>query len=334
MRYTPKREASLSKTKTALIIIGLGLLLGSTVVWTKLLTEHMTTMQIVSMRIVLGALTMFALLAVKGELRRPSLALLGGAALLGMFDSAVPYMLMAFGARQLAAGLGSVLMATAPLFTTAFATVMDREERLSVTRLSALVLGFLGVMIIVAPNGATVSNGFRLGHAAFLAASVTLGATTVFGRRLLRTSHALELSAWKLAGASVLVVPIMLATDGVPDTSALNVEPLLAMLFVGVVSTGFARMAYLWASGVVGSARISLVAYVMPGAGLLTAWLVLGEQPAPTIIAGLALVFLSIFGVMPSARRAPQETARVLARDGEARDADTTRLQRGQQALC
>jgi len=305
MWHTPKREASLSKTKTALVIVGLGLLLGSTIVWTKLLTENMSTMQIVSSRIVLGALTMFALLALKGELRMPSRALLGGATLLGLFDSAVPYMLMAFGARQIEAGLGSVLMATAPLFTTAFAAVLAREERLSVVRLSALVLGLLGVVIIVAPNAHSVSNGLQLGHAVFLAASVTLGATTVFGRRLLQTSHALEVSAWKLAGASALVVPVMLATDGVPNASALDTEPLLAMLFVGVVSTGFARMAYLWASGVIGSTRISLVAYVMPGAGLLMAGLVLGERPAPAIIAGLALVLVSIAGVMPSAREAP-----------------------------
>ena len=155
MRYPPKRDASLSKTKTALVIIGLGVLLGSTVVWTKLLTEYMTTMQIVSARIVLGSLTMFALLAVRGEFGRPSRALLGGAVLLGIFDSAVPYMFMAFGARRLEAGLGAVLIATMPLFTTAFAAVLAREERLSVTKLSALVVGFLGVVIIVAPNGST-----------------------------------------------------------------------------------------------------------------------------------------------------------------------------------
>jgi drug/metabolite transporter (DMT)-like permease len=308
MRHRPKIRASLRNTP--LIIIGLGALLGSTIVWTKLLTEYMTTTQIVSSRIVLASLTMFTLLAVRGELRRPCWALLRGAVLLGMFDSVIPYVLMTFGARQVEAGLGAVLMATMPLFTTMFAVVLAREESLSVAKLGALVVGFFGVMIMAAPMGLGVGNGLQSGPAAFVAASITLGASTVYGRRLLAEAQALEVSAWKLAGASVLVVPVTLVIDGTPDASAFAAGPLLAMLFVGVVSTGFGRMAYLWASGIIGSTSVSLVTYVMPGAGLIVARLVLGEQPAPTTIVGLALIFVSLAGVMPSAREELTKKAR------------------------
>jgi drug/metabolite transporter (DMT)-like permease len=302
---------SIAKTRSPLVIIGLGALLGSTSVWTKLLTEYMTTMQIVTSRVALASLTMFALLAVRGELRRPSWALLRGAVLLSVFDSLVPYTLMAFGARQVEAGLGAVLIATMPLFTTVFAVLLFREERLSATKLGALAVGFVGVVIIAAPKGLSVSStGLQSGIAAFLAASVSLGASTVYGRRLLKEARALEVSAWKLAGASVLVVPVMLVKDGTPDASAFAAGPLLAMLFVGVVSTGLARMAYLWASGVIGSTSVSLVTYVMPGAGLIMARLVLGEQPAPTTIAGLALIFVSLTGVMPSAHLATRWPSR------------------------
>jgi len=290
-----------AKGKSPFIIIGLGTLMGSSIVWTKVLTEYMTTVQIVSTRIVLASLTMFALAAVRGELRRPSLKLLRGAALLGLFDSLVPYLLMALGARQVAAGLGAVLLATMPLFTAVFAAVPAREERLSVMKVAALIVGFLGVVIIAAPQH-LVGHGLEPGHAAFLVASVALGASTVYGRRLLAGAPALEVSAWKLAGASVLVVPVMLATDGLPDASAFATQPLLAMLFVGIVSTGFARMIYLWASGVIGSTSISLVTYVVPSIGLIVAWLVLGERPAPTTVAGLVLIFVSIAGVMAGAR--------------------------------
>jgi drug/metabolite transporter (DMT)-like permease len=316
----PRRETSemnvtsIARTKPALVIISLGALLGSTVVWTKLLTEYMTATQIVSARIVLATLTMFVLLAVRGELRRPGWALLRAAVLLGVFDSVVPYMLMAFAARQVEAGLGTVLIATMPLFTTLFSVVHAREERLSGTKLGALVIGFAGVMIIGAPAFLGVSNGLHSGHAAFLAASATLGASTVYGRRLLKEASALEVSAWKLAGASALVVPIMLVRDGMPDASMFAARPMLAMLIVGVVSTGFARMAYLWASGIIGSTSISLVTYVMPGAGLVMAWLVLGEQPAPTTIAGLALIFASLAGVMPDARDELRRKAREVRR--------------------
>jgi drug/metabolite transporter (DMT)-like permease len=299
-----------AKTRTPVIIIGLGALLGSTIVWTKLLTEYMTTTQIVSTRVVMASVTMIALLAIRGELRRPCSKVLRGAAILGVFDSVVPYLLMAFGASQVDAGLGSVLIATMPLFTTVFAVVLAREERLSLAKAAALMVGFVGVTIIAAPKGLSLSHGLQPGHAAFLAASLTLGASTVYGRRLLKEAPALELSAWKLVAAAVVVVPVMFVVDGAPEASAFSLKPLLAMVFVGAVSTGLARMGYLWASGVIGSSSISLVTYVMPGAGLTMAWLVLGEQPAPTTLAGLALIFLSIGGVMPAFREELGEKAR------------------------
>jgi len=293
---------AIATTRTPLVITGLGTLLGSTIVWTKVLTGHMTTMQIVSSRIVLAALTMFALLAVRGELRRPGRQLLRRAVLLGICDSLVPYALMAFGARRVDAGLGAVLIATIPLFTAIFAVVSAREERLSGTRIGALMTGFAGVAIVAAPNGLVLGSGSPAAVAAFLAAAVALAASTVYGRRLLTEAPALEVSAWKLAGASVLVVPVMLVIDGPPAASAFAPGPLLVMLFAGVVSTGLGRMALLWASGVIGSTSASLVTYVMPGAGLITAWLVLGERPAPATVTGLALIVLSLSGVITVTR--------------------------------
>ena len=287
-----------ANAKTPAIVVGLGTLLGSSVVWTKMLTAYLTTLQLVSTRLVLASLTMFALLAVRGELRKPRWTLLRGAMLLGLFDSLLPYLLMAFGASRIDAGLGTVLIATMPLFTTVFAALPAREERLSVAKLAALVIGLLGVAIIATPKHLGVGGKLQIGHAAFLAASVALGASTVYGRRLLENAPALELSAWKLAGAAVLVAPVMLATDGIPDVLGLGVKPLLAMLFVGIVSTGFARTAYLWASGVIGSTKVSLVTYVMPCVGLIMAWLVLGERPATSTLAGLVLIFVSIAGVL------------------------------------
>jgi hypothetical protein len=48
----------------------------------------------------------------------------------------------------------------------------------------------------------------------------------------------------------------------------------------------------------------------MPGAGLIAAHLVLGEQPASTTLAGLALVLASLTAVSPSATRKAMRLAR------------------------
>jgi drug/metabolite transporter (DMT)-like permease len=65
-----------------------------------------------------------------------------------------------------------------------------------------------------------------------------------------------------------------------------------------VLSTGAAFTGYLWLVGNSGSVFASMVTYVVPVAGLLLGWSILGENIGASTALGTALIVCGVAGVM------------------------------------
>jgi drug/metabolite transporter (DMT)-like permease len=131
-----------------------------------------------------------------------------------------------------------------------------------------------------------------------IGASLSYGAATVYSKALLKSASVIDISAVKLVAGTLIAVPFMLAIDGAPTSIDLDVRAVGALLMLGVVSTGIARLVYLWTIAEMGSVRASVVTYIIPVSGLVLGWAVLGEQPAAGTYAGMALIVAGSAGVM------------------------------------
>ena len=69
--------------------------------------------------------------------------------LLGIFNAALPFWLLAWSEKRLDSGLAAVLQASMPLFTALFVYWFTRSERVTGARLVGVVVGFLGVLLLV-----------------------------------------------------------------------------------------------------------------------------------------------------------------------------------------
>ena len=230
-------------------------------------------------------------------------ALVVGASLLVLFDSVIPYGLIAWAQHDIDSGTTAVLVSTMPLFTALFATAMLPEERLSWPRVTALLVGFSGVVAIAGGDSLDVRQGFTAGHAAVIGASISYGAATVYSKVLLKRAGVIDVSAVKLAAGTLIAVPFMFVIDGAPGAIDLDAKAIGALFMLGVVSTGIARLVYLWTIAEMGSVRASVVTYIIPVSGLLLGWAVLGEQPAAATYAGMMLIVAGSAGVMYNPER-------------------------------
>jgi drug/metabolite transporter (DMT)-like permease len=298
------KQAGRSPTTDAVILVVLGFVLGSAFLWTKVLVDYLTPGQFVVARLGLAALAVLACLGVRGRLPRPGRRLLVGASVLALFDSVIPYGLIAWAQGSLDSGTTAVLISTMPLFTALFASVALPDERLPAARLGALLVGFSGVVAITGAGSLDPRQGFSPGHAAVIGASFSYGAATVYSRVLVRHASVIDVSAVKLLAGTLIAVPFMFAIDGAPTGIELDARAIGALVMLGVVSTGIARLAYLWTIAEMGSVRASVVTYVIPVSGLLLGWAVLGEQPAPGTFVGMTLIVAGSAGVMYEPARA------------------------------
>ena len=74
--------------------------------------------------------------------------------LVAVFSSALPFVLWAYAALSVSAGLLSVLNATSPMWGALCSAVLLRE-RLSARRASGLVIGLVGVAVVTQPESGT-----------------------------------------------------------------------------------------------------------------------------------------------------------------------------------
>jgi drug/metabolite transporter (DMT)-like permease len=195
-----------------------------------------------------------------------------------------------------------------PLFTALFAAVFLLEEQLTPARAFGLALGFFGVAVLTGGDVTDLSGSGLLGPLAMIGAAACYGAAVVYARFLLRQDDPLGLSGAQLAVGSLLVLPILLATRGVPDYS-LSIEAWLSLIALGVAGTGIGVAIYMWLVDNVGSVRSSLVTYIVPVVGLFLGWAVLDESIGLSTIVGFALIVAGVASAMrgraPSSQRLP-----------------------------
>jgi drug/metabolite transporter (DMT)-like permease len=231
------------------------------------------------------------LLAVGGRGRLAAIARdWRGFAVLGIFMTAGPFLLFAYAERFITAGLGSIINATTPMWTVVVASAWLRQ-RPSARRVTAVPIGFLGVGVIVGLEGLHVSEDAELGVLAAVVGASLYSVGLTFVRRHMGHQDVLGLAIGQLVAATVLLAPLaaMTAADARPQ-----VDSLLAVLGIAIVSTAIAWPVLFRLNQTVGPLATSTVTFLNPVFGVLWGTLFLSEVVSPTLLAGSALVFISL----------------------------------------
>lgn len=213
-------------------------------------------------------------------------------AVVGLINSALPFVLFALAALVLGTGLMAVFNATAPIWGAFFAWVW-LGERLDRTRLLGLAIGVAGVVFLAwgkagwraGPGGISPA----LGIAACVGATVLYGLAANFTRRHLAGVPPLALAAGSQLSATVLLAaPAAWAWPAVtPGASAWGAAAALALLCTGLAYLLFFRLI-----AHAGATNAISVTFLIPGFAMLWGWLVMGEPPTGTMLAGCAVILL------------------------------------------
>ena len=104
-----------------------------------------------SLRVVLAGLTMLIFILTSKKNRQGIRENWKALTLVGMFSAAIPFILFAFSARSVNAGVLAVLNASVPMMSGFIASVFFKD-RLSKKQILGLVIGVIGVVILMSEN--------------------------------------------------------------------------------------------------------------------------------------------------------------------------------------
>lgn len=205
--------------------------------------------------------------------------------ILGLFNSAVPFVLFAFAARTLSASLLSVLNATAPMWGALIGAVWQRQMVSGRVALG-LLLGTSGVALLVGLDHASARAGAGLAIAAALFASFNYGIASTYAR----TAKAVDPfanahgSMWAAALLTLPMVPLMPA----PGEPSLGI--MAAAFALGVLCSGVAYLIYYKLIVDVGATSALTVTFLSPLFGILWGVMFLHETVGWHTVAGAAIV--------------------------------------------
>jgi drug/metabolite transporter (DMT)-like permease len=273
----------------ATLVGSLSLLWGSSYLFIKIAGRELEPSTMMLIRVVVAGAALSAFLAAKGqlgELRRAP----RGAYLLGLFNSAIPFTLIAWGERHIDSGLAAVVNASVPIFAGLLAIRWRPSERPRGIRAAGVGLGLVGVFVL---TGAAPGGGWQgiAGVLAVTLASLSYGVSALYGQHLVGHVRGPVLSTTALAGALVVLLPfgIVQAPSHAPSWKALGAVVALALL-----GTAVAQLLWFRALRLFGAARTTLVSYLIPATALIYGVVFLSEHVSALELTGFALILAGV----------------------------------------
>lgn len=207
----------------------------------------------------------------------------------GLTQSALPFVLFGFAAPRINSGLAAILGATTPLFTAIIARLWT-QERMVPLRVCGLVIGFGGVVVLAAQKS---DIDLLDGVATYLAMAACVGAAV---------GYAFSANYAKLRTAGL---PVLAVATGSQLAAGLMLAPLVvwswpviapsgsawaALLALAVLGTAVAYVLFFQLIARLGPSRTVTVAFMVPVFGVFWGWLCLGETVGLGLIAGGLIV--------------------------------------------
>ena len=137
----------------------LGFIWGGTFMVIAIALEDYPPLTVACARTFLGASGLFSLMILTGRrLERPSLALLRSTTLIGLFSTAIPFLLLSWGMQYVPSAFAGVSMASVPLFILPLAHFFS-DEKLVTRKLIGVLVGFSGALVLIGPGLAQLGQG-------------------------------------------------------------------------------------------------------------------------------------------------------------------------------
>jgi drug/metabolite transporter (DMT)-like permease len=267
---------------------------GSTWLFIKLGLNDLPPLTFAGIRFVIAAIILFSLIAVRRvplPRKRRDLMLL---ALTGVLSFSLNYGLVFWGEQYISSGLAALLQSTLPAFGLIIAHYYLPRERITLPRMLGVLLGVLGVGVIFS-NQLQVSGPRALWGSAALVVSAFCAA---YANVLVKT-YGLNLQPSVLAAGQMVFGLIPLLMIGIPlEGNPLKFHwtpiALISLLYLAIVGTVIAFLAYYWLMRNMDVTKTMLIALVTPVVAVVLGMLILKEEIHWRTLFGGAMIMSGI----------------------------------------
>jgi drug/metabolite transporter (DMT)-like permease len=255
----------------------------------KVLLESLSPLWLMAVRSAIATGALFAIAAMRGRLAlppRPDLPVVLSITLLHMVGFGV---FAAWGLQMVPTGRSVVLAYTTPLWVVPGAALF-LGERLTPRRLVGVVAGLLGLAVLFNPiTFDWAERNAVLGNGAIILAALLWASSILHIRGHHWRSTPFDLVPWEMLLATLIVMPLAIASDG-PPSPEWNAPFLVLLLYAGIPGTAVAYWATAAASRALPAVTTSLGLLATPVVSTVIATIWLDEPITLTLVAAIVLI--------------------------------------------
>lgn len=268
-----------------------GLIWGSSFLLIKIGVSQLNPLALVSGRTLVASLGFAAMIFL---LRKPfprDRKTLGSLILVGILNTALPFVLITWGESTIDSGLASVLNGTVPLFSLVIAHFLLNDDKIHIGKILGLGTGFVGILLLASRSVDPTHPNPIGGQLAVLCAAISYAFAAVVTKRNLKNVDLTITAGVSMIFAAAMVLTVTLITlRPLPDLAALEPKVVLAVVILGLLNTFVANTFYFRLINNWGASRTTMVTYTVPPTGILLGALFDNEPIDAKLIIGALLI--------------------------------------------
>jgi len=215
----------------------------------------------------------------------------------------------AYGVSMMPAGRASIIAYLMPVFAAVFA-VPVLGEPLTRSKILGLALGMAGLAMLIGPDIVLLQSA-PIGALFMVGAAISWGLGTVLFKRIRWSSSIALVTGWQLLIGLVVILPVAIMTEPVPDIEALPIRTWIALVYLIALPMIFCQWAYLKVVTIFPAAVAAIGTLAVPVVGTYSSALILGEPVGWSEISALILITaaLVVVLVLPATRQRAMRAA-------------------------
>lgn len=216
-------------------------------------------------------------------------------ALSGAMGLTLPFSLIAWGGTRVDVGTATVLMGVMPLATLLLAHMSLKDERLSITKFTGIVLGFSGLLILSSYD-ALSGLGDQIFYQLLIFVAAVCYAVNALLMRQLSSYDKVAVTFLILFFGFLLSLPLAFMKEGFDSDifSGLSSRAWFSSITLGVFQTAIATLIMFRVVYHCGASFFSQINYMIPVLGVIWGVLLLGEQLRWNMLVALLFILSGI----------------------------------------
>ncbi|MCY7949444.1 DMT family transporter [Bacillus inaquosorum] len=242
--------------------------------------EDYTPEHLALFRLLVGSLALL-LFAVFTQMRLPDMKDIPAIFFLGFLGFALYHSLLNIGEKTVSAGVASLLVTTAPIFSAMLSCLFFREH-FGFTKWIGSIISLFGVSLIAFGTGDYTYS--LKGIVVILLAAFSESIYFVFQPRYIKKYGFIPFVTFTIWGGTVPMLVFLPGLSGEMINASMNAT--LSIVYLGLLPTVVPYFALAYVTSLVGASEATLSLYVTPALALIISWVWIGEIP----------VFFSLLG--------------------------------------